>query len=161
MSEFNLKEYQTVILGALLHDIGKFLNRGADVKRKHPYFSADYVMSEQFNSIVKDKWVDIDLLKVLVQCHHEYPQLPDDLLVQKIKDDHTRKLAYIVSRADSYSSGERIDEEPAELDYKQVRLASIFSKVKKNANNNPPFKYYRLQKMSPDTVFPVEDAELY
>jgi len=161
MSKFNQREYQTVIMGALLHDVGKFLNRGTDVRRKHPYFSADYVSSEQFKSIIKEDWIDIELLKILVQCHHEHPLMPDELLVQKIKDLHIRKLAYIVSRADSYSSGERVDEEPAELNYKQVRLVSIFSKLKKNTNNNPPFKYYRLQKMSPDVVFPVEDAELY
>ncbi len=161
MRDFNIKEYQTVILGALLHDIGKFLNRGADVKRKHPYFSADYVSSEQFKSIIKEEWIDIKLLKILVQCHHEHPLMPDDLLVQKIENPHIRKLAYIISRADSYSSGERIDEEPAELDYKQVRLTSIFSKITKNTDTSPPIKYYRLHKLSPEAVFPVEESDLY
>lgn len=28
MDEKQKKEYQTVILGALLHDVGKFMNRG-------------------------------------------------------------------------------------------------------------------------------------
>ncbi|MFN3531869.1 MAG: HD domain-containing protein [Candidatus Brocadia sp.] len=45
MDERQKRDYQTVVLAGLLHDIGKFLNR-ADVRRKHPLFSADYVSSD-------------------------------------------------------------------------------------------------------------------
>lgn len=107
MDEKQKREYQTVVLAALLHDIGKFLNR-ADVKKKHPLFSADYVSSDEFKKRIGESWVDLDLLKILVQRHHEYTKMPDELLVQKIEDPCTRALAYIVSRADSYSSSERL-----------------------------------------------------
>lgn len=112
MDERQKMEYQTVVLAALLHDIGKFLNR-ADVKRKHPLFSADYVSSDEFKKRIKSDWVDLGLLKILVQRHHEYSKMPDELLVQKIEDLSTRALAYIVSRADNYSSMERLNEEPS------------------------------------------------
>ncbi len=159
MEDFNQREYQTVILAALLHDVGKFMNRGESVKRKHPLFSADYVSSDKFKKIVKDDWIDIELLKTLVQRHHEYFKMPDALLVQKINDSHTRVLAYIVSRADSYSSGERLDEEPSELDFRDARLMSILSRVD-IGKGNPQKRYYNLQKISPKATFPVKEDEL-
>jgi CRISPR-associated protein Csm1 len=157
---FHYKEYQTVILAALLHDIGKFMNRDKDVRRKHPYFSADYVAHDNFKKILKDEWIYFGLLKDLVQRHHEYPKMPDDLLVQTIKDQHTRALAYIVSRADSYSSGERIEEEPAELNFKNARLASVLSRIKKEKDNQD-FRYYKLNRLSPEASFPVKEDELF
>jgi CRISPR-associated protein Csm1 len=64
MMEFNRREYQTVILAALLHDIGKMLQRGSfgllDTKGQHPQVSSDFVSAfkDYFSS-----FVDIDLLK--------------------------------------------------------------------------------------------------
>jgi CRISPR-associated protein Csm1 len=158
MDERQKREYQTVVLAGLLHDIGKFLNR-ADVKRKHPLFSADYVSSDEFKKRIKSDWVDLGLLKILVQRHHEYSKMPDELLVQKIEDPHTRALAYIVSRADNYSSMERLNEEPSELDYKNTRLRSILTRVYIE-KGNPTVCYYNLQKLSPKAVFPVPVYDL-
>lgn len=45
MKDFNQREYQTVILAALLHDIGKFMNRGKSVKRKQQLF---YIVSLKY-----------------------------------------------------------------------------------------------------------------
>lgn len=159
MTDFNQKEYQTVILAALLHDIGKFLNRGESVKRKHPLFSADYVSDKKFKDLIKEEWLDITLLKTLVQRHHEYSQMPDELLVQKIEDLHIRSLAYIVSRADSYSSGERLDEEPSEVDYKTARLRSVLTRVDIEKGEQTAL-YYNLHKLSPKAVFPLKEKEL-
>ena len=43
------KEYQTVILAALLHDIGKFLQRGSfgslNTEGKHPKVSGTFISS--------------------------------------------------------------------------------------------------------------------
>src|SRR4030042_1118248 len=98
MTEFKQREYQAVILAALLHDIGKFMNRGGNVKRKHPLFSADYVSDKKFKDLIKEEWVDLPLLKTLVQRHHEYSQMPDELLVQKIDAPQIGALAYIAIR---------------------------------------------------------------
>ena len=57
MTAFNQREYQTVILGVLLHDIGKFLNRGESVKRKHPLFSADYVSDRNVMAGQRILWI--------------------------------------------------------------------------------------------------------
>ncbi|MCC6544825.1 MAG: type III-A CRISPR-associated protein Cas10/Csm1 [Nitrospirae bacterium] len=153
------REYQTVVLAALLHDIGKFMNRGENVRRKHPLFSSDYVSDEKFKNLVKEEWVDLGLLKTLVQRHHEYSMMPEDLLVQEITDAHTRALAYIVSRADTYSSGERIEEEPSELNFKESRLMSILTKVDIGKGKPTPL-YYNLGRISPSSVFPVEFGDL-
>lgn len=159
MPEFNKKEYQTVVLAALLHDVGKFMNRGDSVRRKHPLFSAAYVSTDAFKKLVQDNWIDLKLLKTLVQRHHEYFKMPDELLVQKIEDPHIRALAYIVSRADTYSSGERLDEEPSELDFKTARLMSILTRV--NIGKGGPIpRYYNLRRLSPESVFPVLQDDL-
>ncbi len=158
MDNFNQKEYQTVILAALLHDVGKFMNRGGNVKRKHPLFSADYVSTDAFKKLIKDEWINLSLLKTLVQRHHEYFKMPDELLVQKIDDQHTRALAYIVSRADSYSSGERLDEEPSELDFRNARLRSILTRVDIGKGEPIP-RYYNLRRLSPESTFPVAEDE--
>lgn len=158
MDEKQKREYQTVVLAALLHDIGKFLNR-ADVKKKHPLFSADYVSSDEFKKRIGESWVDLDLLKILVQRHHEYTKMPDELLVQKIEDPCTRALAYIVSRADSYSSSERLGEEPSELDFKNARLRSILTRVDIGKGQPIP-QYYNVQKLLPRAAFPVSINEL-
>ncbi len=161
MNERQKREYQTVVLAGLLHDIGKFLNR-ADVRRKHPFFSADYVSSGEFKERLSEHWIDLDLLKILVQRHHEYFKMPDELLVQKIDDPYTRALAYIVSRADSYSSMERIDEEPSELDFKNARLMSILTRVvkKEKEAGRPIPQYYNIQRLSPKVAFPFSINEL-
>lgn len=158
MDERQKREYQTVVLAGLLHDIGKFLNR-ADVRRKHPLFSADYVSSDEFKKRIGKNWVEFDLLKILVQRHHEYSRMPDELLVQKIGDTHARALAYIVSRADSYSSSERLGEEPSELDFKNARLRTILTRVDIEKGQPIP-QYYNIQKLSPRVAFPVSINEL-
>lgn len=154
MLTFDNKEYQTVILAALLHDIGKFMNRADRVNRKHPHFSADYVSYGKFKEIVKEEWLYSELLKLLVQRHHEYYKMPADLQVQTIPDQHQRALAYIVSRADSYSSRERLNEEPSELNFKKARLYSVLTRVDIGKGNAVP-RYYKLQRLSPQAVFPV------
>ncbi|WP_347275368.1 type III-A CRISPR-associated protein Cas10/Csm1 [Candidatus Kuenenia sp.] len=161
MDEKQKREYQTVVFAGLLHDIGKFLNR-ADVQKKHPLFSADYVSSDEFKKLIGKDWVDLDLLKILVQRHHEYSKMPDELLVQKIDDPYIRALAYIVSRADSYSSKERIDEEPSELDFKNARLMSILTRVTKKEKETcePIPHYYNIQRLSPKVAFPFSINDL-
>lgn len=161
MDERQKREYQTVMLAALLHDIGKFLNR-ADVRKKHPLFSADYVSSNEFKKRIGKDWLDFELLKTLVQRHHEYSKMPDELQVQKIDNSNTRALAYIVSRADNYSSMERLNEEPSELDFKNARLRSILARVdiEKGEKGQLIPQYYNIQKLSPKAAFPVSINEI-
>jgi len=135
---FNQLEYQTVVFAALLHDIGKFLQRGSfgslDTKGKHPEVSTNFVSA--FGDNFK-KVADVPLLRTLVQRHHESPQFPSELQVQTISDHHTRALAYLVSKADNLSSAERGEQLEGWKDYKSVPLVSVFRRVKLESPEEP------------------------
>lgn len=125
------KEYQTVILAALLHDIGKLLQRGSffgslDIKGKHPQVSSDFISAYYglFNKVV-----DAELLKTLVQHHHENPNFPQSLRVDGISDHKIRKLATLISMADNFSASERGERSEQWQDFKFTPLASVIQRV--------------------------------
>ena len=146
------KQYHTVILAGLLHDIGKFLQRGSfgalDVRGKHPEVSVNFVRA--FKAVFQDV-ADVDLLIQLVQRHHEDPRYPGHLQVQGA-DDSVRPLAYLVSRADNYSSSER-GAFTTGRDYKAVPMASIFCRVQ-IGKELPKLQHYRLRTLDPGEAFP-------
>ena len=168
-NNFNQKEYNSVVLGGLLHDIGKFMNRAKDICKKHPYCSEQFVSddTEKFKKLCKEEWVDFTLLKTFCKRHHENPQLGNEYLVQEINDERIRALAYIVSRADNYSSAERERNESYDgeakniANYKNNRLASIFSEINISGKNESEaavknnLKYLKLKKLSPANAFAV------
>lgn len=125
----NLREYHTVLLAGLLHDVGKLLQRGdfgSLVQGQHPGISASFVQafSSQF-----DRCCDASLLKILVQHHHESPAFPPELRVQSIADPRVQALAYVVSRADNLSSAERGERGPGWRDFRASRLALVFGRL--------------------------------
>ena len=152
-------EREAVILAALLHDIGKVLNRVKGIRERHPVFSKKFVMQEEFIKKIKD-WVNIEILITLCQRHHEYGELSDDLKVQKIGDNHLRALAYIVSRADNYSSKEREEGEQLAEDFRKTRLLSTFSKIDIGRDGVLTNKYHVLGPLTPENCFPVDDEEV-
>ena len=129
---FNQLEYQTVVLAALLHDVGRFLKQGTldgiDTTGSYPQVSANFVstFADCFSKVA-----DVPLLKTLVQRHHEGAGWPPELRVQDITDEHTRALARLVAKADRLSSAEPGgDEAPGDLDPGQpVPLTSVFGRV--------------------------------
>ncbi|MBI4847718.1 MAG: type III-A CRISPR-associated protein Cas10/Csm1 [Nitrospirae bacterium] len=158
MKDFNQKEYQTVILGALLHDVGKMLQRGnfrsLDTKGKHPQVSSVFV------SAFKDffsRFVDVDLLQTLVQRHHEDSRLGENLICQNAPEKY-RALSYLVSRADNYSSSERGEKAEDYQDFKSVPLVSIFSRI--DIGKALPEKLrYRAKPLNPEETFPEKFDE--
>lgn len=70
MEGFDKKEYQTVVLAALLHDIGKFLHRGpSKYEGKHEEASFEFI-NKFSEKIEDDKLYDTDLIKLIVHHHH-------------------------------------------------------------------------------------------
>ena len=80
MLEQDHREFQTVILAAYLHDIGKLLGRvrfKMIEKGQHPQFSSDFVGA--FHNVFA-RICDADLLQELVQKHHQNRQaFPNDV----------------------------------------------------------------------------------
>ncbi|MEW6141535.1 MAG: type III-A CRISPR-associated protein Cas10/Csm1 [Chloroflexota bacterium] len=154
------REYQTVILGALLHDIGKLIGR-SDVplldRMKHPAHSAVFISAhpEVFSATT-----DVDLLKTLVQRHHESPHFPEDLKVQGLPLGRERALAMLVSRADNLSSGEREDKHSQGIKlYKIVPLASVTERLEQTAESEKGawrFTAKPLNAVGNLEIFPVE-----
>ncbi|MDF9408707.1 type III-A CRISPR-associated protein Cas10/Csm1 [Pelotomaculum isophthalicicum JI] len=154
------REYQTVILAGLLHDIGKFIQRGEfkgslKVAGKHPAVSASFIKAK---SGAFDKVTDISLLVELVQRHHETTRFPPEPRVQQA-DSSIRPLAYLVSAADNYSSAEQGEESGEYRDYKTGPLASIFSRLKLT-NPTPDVNHYRLRPLNPANSFPESFRQL-
>ncbi|MGQ9595696.1 MAG: type III-A CRISPR-associated protein Cas10/Csm1, partial [Anaerolineae bacterium] len=126
------REFQTVVLAALLHDVGKLLQRGSfgalDVKGPHPQVSADFVSAFRplFESVA-----DTDVLATLVRRHHENEsRFARDLLVQGIEDPHVRTLASLVSLSDNLSSSERGQRTEQWQDFKFVPLAPVLPRLR-------------------------------
>lgn len=125
MSSGSDYDYESVLCAALLHDIGKFYQRGRDERTRHSLYSAAFV--EGF----KNSFLDADLVKDLVSHHHESQYTPAEERPDAISDSRVRGLAYLVSRADSFSSRERPeDTEGSGVAYQpRAALDTVFSQV--------------------------------
>jgi CRISPR-associated protein Csm1 len=154
----NIKEYRTIVLAALLHDIGKLLQRGSfgelDIKGKHPAVSADFIraFSECFEDVA-----DTPTLTTLVQKHHESHYFEPELNVASISDKHLRTLASLVSLADNLSSAERGDRATTYQDYKETPLASVLERVNNPEKAVPAVRYHASSLNTPaalNSIFP-------
>ncbi len=148
----NLREYQTVVLAALLHDIGKFLHRGRslafDIEGPHPEVSGRFVAA--FRSVFEPV-ADVDLLRTLVVHHHQDR-------IRQMPAGRARELALIVNRADVLSSSERGEAAGEHHDYRTVPLASVFQRVFSVADLKAVMRYHPFSLPTPhdfnESVFP-------
>ncbi|MFC1730366.1 type III-A CRISPR-associated protein Cas10/Csm1 [candidate division KSB1 bacterium] len=168
--EISLNE---VVLGALLHDIGKFMQR-AEVPLSQQSQNMENVICPSFKGRHSHKhvlWTNEFFESYLANvpegvnksaaanlaCYHHSPD-----------DDMQR----IVTKADHYSSGERIEKEYEEeaagrYPYKKRRMISIFSTVNPNWNgekNNHHEPEHRIDlkplSMLKDDIFPKKRDDL-
>jgi len=150
----NEEEYHTIVLGALLHDIGKFLHRDSRyLKMAGEYQKVSRMFIEDYASFFEET-CDLDLLKTIVQRHHEDVRAyPDDLLVQSAPPEY-RPLCLLVSIADNLSSNESGKSETR--DYKVTPLASVFSRIRISGNKPLPGEMlcYRLSPLDASKAFP-------
>lgn len=171
MTGFDEKEYNSVILGALLHDIGKFLHRSND--DKYPYQVSHQETSFNFirkyrEKIANENLYNIDLAEVIVRYHHgdknKKEIFTNDLYIQSLdseKRQRTWDLIKIVRRADVYSCYERDHSlnkrngaEPG------APLNAIFPNMNLSDKNEVPIKRYNLGEMNPLKAFPT-DLQLF
>ena len=130
VGQWERTEYQTVILAAFLHDIGKLLQRGSfgsfNTEGKHPKVSGTFISAyHTLFSMVSD----VTLLKTLVERHHEHSSFRPDLSIQDLPPGRAKTLAYLVSTADNLSSSERESERKGGSDFKATPLASVFNRI--------------------------------
>lgn len=171
MNGFDEKEYQTVILAALLHDIGKFLQRRDAKAYQTSHEKTSVLFVEEFKeNIQNDKLYDIELVKFLLRYHHK-DENKNKILESGYKNninsdkENIWGLLSIVNRADNYSCVEREKNEDEKRDGFAERLAgldSIYSRInisdeKKDGNK---LSYYKMGLLDPYTCFPDNSYEL-
>ncbi|MEO0025994.1 MAG: type III-A CRISPR-associated protein Cas10/Csm1 [candidate division WOR-3 bacterium] len=107
----NEREFQAVVLGALLHDIGKFWHRTGELPgTDHPELSNRFI-----TNYLDPEWVDA---ADIAARHH----------LRDVKTARNPALTMIVTLADWLSSGERISlEEGEEGTPSALALISVFS----------------------------------
>lgn len=161
MAEFDQREYQTVILAALLHDVGKFLHRITgieDFKGEHQHLGADFVSGEGafskdgshsglsfFSDRINDNWVYKDRLEESIRKHHSGKGV----------------WGWIVHKADSYSTKERFEEDEDVTTYppkgKLVSLKSVFASVNLDKRNQNNIFGYESTLLDSFLAFPIEN----
>lgn len=147
--------FRTVVTAGLLHDIGKFLQRGDwPVKAigQHPEISRQFILRYQDFFA---QYCDAELLVELVAHHHEGPAFKDQKLRVSDVPQNIRRYALMVSRADNYSSSERDEKHAAS--FKTTPLASIFSRLQLE-QEKPAQQSYRLAELTPETAFPTAET---
>ncbi|HDH05813.1 MAG TPA: hypothetical protein ENH01_08895 [Nitrospirae bacterium] len=160
MGNFNQREYQTVILGALLHDVGKFLHRitgVAEFKGAHQDLGADFVSG--INEFAEDgKYKNLNFFSTFIKDDWVYK----DKLEQSIRKHHSgyEPWGHIVHKADSYSTKERFEEGEGVTTYppkgRIVTLQSVFSAVYLNKNLPSETFGYKASMLNSVESFPEE-----
>lgn len=166
MIEFNKIEYQTVILAALLHDIGKFLQRIKGIKEKypdikHPDLGADFVSWtgvlakenstfqswRKFSQNISNDWIDKDKLDKSIRKHHSGFQ----------------RWGWIVRKSDNYSTKERFQEGEDVTTYppkgRLVPLQPVFTSVNLGENKTKELFGYSPTVLDTFNSFPVPDKK--
>ncbi len=158
MTENDKKEYQTVILAALLHDVGKFLHRGGgEYEGSHENASKIFI-EKHSKTLANDNFYDFELLRVLIQHHHSTKENAlKDSYFNDLSDDNVERvwrLITIVKKADSYSCAERDihEQRKKEVGSKQVPLDSIFSNINLDLKDKQEGDNYRYHVKAIDTL---------
>lgn len=172
------QEYQSVVLAALLHDIGKFLHRGsAEYKGTHE--DASGIFLEKFESKLKnDSLYDFELVKILAKYHHPPKKellLEHDYCKNKSGEEKEKiwRFVTLLKDADIYSCKERDIEQQHRKEHggKVAPLDSIFSQIildkknniqqiKKEVESQPKYYRYRIDLINPLFSFPEKFTAL-
>ncbi|WP_294762716.1 type III-A CRISPR-associated protein Cas10/Csm1 [uncultured Fusobacterium sp.] len=153
---------ERVVLGGLLHDIGKFIGRSekymsqCHIGKKHPHLSWWFIKFLEEKKVIEEDRV----LEELVLKHHEGNFFSEDINVAGLEDKYIRRLAYIVARADNYSSAERNEDEMKMRPFTKVPLDSIFGNIDiGRGKDRESKKRYKLKEFLFGNIFPMEFEE--
>ncbi len=141
-----MDEFTLLVTGALLHDIGKFVQRAnwlGRVKESHEIQGEEYLRKKFFGT-------EFEKIHFFARYHHE-----KSLGEFRDSDKRFRNLLEIVCEADSISSTER---DEGEVLY-GTPLRSIFSSVRLNSGGSA--LYYYPAELDPGKInYPAEKKEL-
>jgi CRISPR-associated protein Csm1 len=161
MMEIDIKEYNAVVLGALLHDIGKFLHRG-DSEYKGAHEEASFKFIKKHDDKLRSRFYDIDLVAILTKLHGSTKgeAFTDEYFSGKADGEKEKiwKLIKIVMDADSYSCAERDTKQQRKKDIgiSKTPLDSIFSII--NLDPTKPAEEnelrYNVKTLEPLRAFP-------
>jgi len=168
MEGFDKREYHAVILGALLHDIGKFLHRARGKHHiSHQEVSFEFIRKISENLATKELY-DLELVGVLVRYHHGGKKstkkrvLTGDPYIKGLDDKDKLRLwdlIRIVRRADVYSCYERDHTPNWRGGTKRLApLDSVFSNLALEPRPNAERKNlrYHLTGLDPLKAFPED-----
>jgi CRISPR-associated protein Csm1 len=169
------KEYNSVVLAALLHDIGKLLHRSKPgYDGKHAMASGDFLDDNETKCKLTNELYDLNLVEWLVRFHHPPKEKVGGKkkvwAKKKILDaysnnrhteqeiDRIRLWSYmkIVRDADSYSCAERDygDQKRTDADKRTAPLDSIFESISIVGEKEDGVYRYPLNTINPLSNFP-------
>jgi CRISPR-associated protein Csm1 len=163
MTDQQEKEFNSVIMAGLLHDIGKLLHRSKPgYDGKHAMASGDFLDDNETKCKLTNELYDLNLVEWLVRYHHSAKEKTLDAYFNNINAeqgiDRTRLWNYmkIVQNADSYSCAERNYEEQIRKDAEKrtAPLDSIFTGVSIVGRNETETYRYPLSTIDPLANFP-------
>lgn len=135
-SKWESEEGRKLLLGALLHDIGKLLHRAKGPTKTHQEYGEEFI-GRLFPGV-----------KNIIAYHHSPEEAPDE-----------RYLVHTVALADRLSAGERLtDEAPEE---KGLQLLSPFCLLDEDPERLSRRSYFPLSPLSinTDQLFPTPQPE--
>lgn len=134
-------EYQTVVLGALLYDFGKYLQTGeleptATLRPPQPGWNFVAAWRDKFA-----RCTNADLLETLARCRHESASFPHTFQIDAIVDARHRALARLVCHAHKLASGQREERYGEAKGFHPTALIPVFSRVWLLGDKHQPSGY--------------------
>ena len=158
------REYRTLILAGLLHDVGKLLNKPDPKGKKHAVYSAELLRRSPYADLIQKRFsgdIDFDLLCYLVLRHD--PHVKDKDLPQDEGPWDLPQHESLLNRirlADSLSAGERSLDRVYGLEARGTRaLDSIFTPLDLGRPVDALDRKYLPMPLEPANAFPVEGIE--
>jgi len=140
-------EYRTALLGALLHDIGKFKQRAEGEQIAHERLGADWVVEQLIPRLLFLSDEERKDLEDVIRFHHDRDYL---------RSSGAIRAARIVATADHLASGERVPR-PEAGDPRRDPLLSVFARVDLGRGRSEGTWVYPMRALSlkRDEIFPT------